>query len=40
MTDQFSNDQFHASSFVQGCNAEYIRQLHTLYAAKITASVR
>jgi 2-oxoglutarate dehydrogenase E1 component len=32
MTDQPSNDQFHASSFLQGQNAEYIEQLHARYS--------
>ncbi|NRB00681.1 MAG: 2-oxoglutarate dehydrogenase E1 component [Rhodobacteraceae bacterium] len=32
MTDQSSNDQFHASSFLQGHNAEYIEQLYARYA--------
>ncbi len=31
MTDHPSNDQFHASSFLQGHNAEYIEQLHAKY---------
>ncbi|WP_438991175.1 2-oxoglutarate dehydrogenase E1 component [Lentibacter sp.] len=33
MTDQSSNDQFHASSFMQGHNAEYLEQLYGQYAA-------
>ena len=33
MTDQSPNDQFHASSFLQGHNAEYVEQLHARYAA-------
>jgi 2-oxoglutarate dehydrogenase E1 component len=33
MTDQSSNDQFHASSFMQGHNAEYLEQLYAQYAA-------
>ena len=33
MTDQSSNDQFHASSFMQGHNAEYLEQLYSQYAA-------
>ncbi len=33
MTDQSSNDAFHASSFLQGHNAAYIDQLHARYAA-------
>ena len=32
MTDQSPNDQFHASSFMQGHNAEYIEQLYARYA--------
>ena len=32
MTDQGSNDQFHASSFLQGHNADYIEQLYARYA--------
>ena len=32
MTDQSSNDQYHASSFLQGHNAEYVEQLHARYA--------
>ncbi|MBL4812455.1 MAG: 2-oxoglutarate dehydrogenase E1 component [Rhodobacteraceae bacterium] len=32
MTDKPSNDVFHASSFLQGTNAEYIEQLHARYA--------
>ena len=32
MTEQSSNDQFHASSFLQGHNAEYIEQLHARFA--------
>lgn len=32
MTEQSSNDQFHASSFMQGHNAEYIEQLYAKYA--------
>ena len=32
MTDQSSNDQFHASSFMQGHNAEYLEQLYGQYA--------
>ena len=31
MTDQSSNDQLHASSFLQGHNAAYIEQLHANY---------
>jgi 2-oxoglutarate dehydrogenase E1 component len=31
MTDQSSNDELHASSFLQGHNAEYIEQLHANY---------
>jgi len=33
MTDQSPNDQFHASSFLQGHNAEYVEQLYARYAA-------
>ncbi|MEM9031255.1 MAG: 2-oxoglutarate dehydrogenase E1 component [Pseudomonadota bacterium] len=33
MTEQSSNDQFHASSFLQGHNAAYIEQLHARFAA-------
>jgi 2-oxoglutarate dehydrogenase E1 component len=32
MTDQSPNDLFHASSFLQGHNAEYIEQLYARYA--------
>ncbi|WP_380057799.1 2-oxoglutarate dehydrogenase E1 component [Falsihalocynthiibacter sp. SS001] len=32
MTDQSPNDQFQASSFLQGHNAEYIEQLYAQYA--------
>ncbi|MEM6482126.1 MAG: 2-oxoglutarate dehydrogenase E1 component [Pseudomonadota bacterium] len=32
MTDQSSNDQFHASSFMQGHNAEYLEQLYARFA--------
>lgn len=32
MTDQSSNDAFHASSFLQGHNAEYVEQLYARYA--------
>jgi len=32
MTDQSPNDVFHASSFMQGHNAEYIEQLYARYA--------
>lgn len=38
MTNQLSNDQLHASSFLQGHNAEYIEQLHANYV-KDPASV-
>ncbi|MEM7057012.1 MAG: 2-oxoglutarate dehydrogenase E1 component [Pseudomonadota bacterium] len=31
MTEASSNEQFHASSFLQGHNAEYIEQLHARY---------
>ncbi|MFA5581816.1 MAG: 2-oxoglutarate dehydrogenase E1 component [Paracoccaceae bacterium] len=33
MTEQSSNDIFHASSFMQGQNAEYLEQLHARYAS-------
>ncbi len=33
MTEQSSNDQFHASSFAQGHNAEYLEQLYARYAS-------
>ena len=32
MTDQSPNDMFHASSFMQGHNAEYLEQLYAQYA--------
>ena len=32
MTEQSPNDVFHASSFLQGTNADYIEQLHARYA--------
>jgi len=32
MTDQSPNDQFRASSFMQGHNAEYLEQLYAQYA--------
>ncbi|WP_272004009.1 2-oxoglutarate dehydrogenase E1 component [Roseovarius sp. ZX-A-9] len=32
MTDHSPNDQFHASSFMQGHNAEYLEQLYARYA--------
>ena len=32
MTDQSPNDSFHASSFLQGHNSEYIEQLYARYA--------
>jgi 2-oxoglutarate dehydrogenase E1 component len=32
MTDHPANDQFHASSFMQGHNAEYLEQLYAQYA--------
>ncbi|MDG4649913.1 2-oxoglutarate dehydrogenase E1 component [Roseibacterium sp. SDUM158017] len=32
MTEQGPNDQFHASSFMQGANAEYLEQLYAQYA--------
>ncbi|MBE3636696.1 2-oxoglutarate dehydrogenase E1 component [Mangrovicoccus algicola] len=33
MTEMSKNDIFHASSFLQGQNAEYIEQLYAIYAA-------
>ena len=33
MTEHSPNDQFHASSFMQGHNAEYLEQLYARYAA-------
>ena len=33
MTDQSPNDLFHASSFMQGANAEYLEQMYARYAA-------
>ncbi|CAN0581054.1 unnamed protein product, partial [Ectocarpus sp. 12 AP-2014] len=33
MTDQSSNDLFHASSFMQGHNAAYLEQLYAQYAS-------
>ena len=32
MTDQSSNDLFHASSFMQGANAQYLEQMYARYA--------
>jgi 2-oxoglutarate dehydrogenase E1 component len=32
MTDQTPNDQFHASSFLQGANSEYVEQLYARFA--------
>ncbi|MEM7075541.1 MAG: hypothetical protein AAF484_10680 [Pseudomonadota bacterium] len=32
MTEQSPNDQFHASSFMQGHNAEYLEQLYARFA--------
>jgi 2-oxoglutarate dehydrogenase E1 component len=32
MTEHSPNDQFHASSFMQGHNAEYLEQLYARYA--------
>ena len=32
MTEQSPNDQFHASSFMQGHNAEYLEQMYARYA--------
>ena len=33
MTEQKPNDQFHASSFLQGANAEYVEQLYARFAS-------
>ncbi|WP_299968258.1 2-oxoglutarate dehydrogenase E1 component [uncultured Roseobacter sp.] len=33
MTDHPANDQFHASSFMQGHNAEYLEQMYARYAS-------
>ena len=40
MTDQSANDQFHASSFLQGHNADYIDQLQARYAADPASRAR
>ena len=32
MTEQSNNSEFHASSFSQGHNAEYLEQLYARYA--------
>ena len=37
MTEQTPNDQLHASSFLQGANAEYVEQLYARYAADPSA---
>ena len=37
MTDQSSNDILHASSFMQGHNAEYLEQLYARYATDPSA---
>jgi len=37
MTDQSANDLFHASSFMQGHNAEYLEQLYARYATDQSA---
>ena len=37
MTEQSKNSQFHATSFMQGHNAEYLEQLYAQYAADPTA---
>ncbi|MEL7099780.1 MAG: 2-oxoglutarate dehydrogenase E1 component [Pseudomonadota bacterium] len=37
MTDQSNNDAFHASSFMQGHNAEYLEQMYARYAADPSA---
>ena len=33
MTEHSPNDQFHASSFLQGANAGYVEQMYARYAA-------
>lgn len=33
MNDQSPNEQFEASSFLQGANADYVEQLYANYAA-------
>ncbi|MEM9427842.1 MAG: hypothetical protein AAGA06_14190, partial [Pseudomonadota bacterium] len=33
MTEHTPNDQFHASSFMQGHNAEYLEQMYARYAS-------
>jgi 2-oxoglutarate dehydrogenase E1 component len=33
MSDQPTNEEFHASSFMQGHNAEYLEQLQAKYAS-------
>ena len=40
MTDQSPNDLFHASSFMQGHNAEYLEQLYARYASDPNAWTR
>ena len=37
MTDHPANDQFRASSFMQGHNAEYLEQLYARYASDPSA---
>ncbi|MGB1234361.1 MAG: 2-oxoglutarate dehydrogenase E1 component [Planktomarina sp.] len=37
MTDHPANDQFHASSFMQGHNAEYLEQIYAKYAQDPTS---
>ncbi|SDE88716.1 2-oxoglutarate dehydrogenase E1 component [Rhodobacter capsulatus] len=37
MNDHTPNDQFHASSFLQGANADYVEQLYARYAADPTS---
>jgi len=37
MTEQSPNNQFHASSFMQGHNAEYLEQLYAQYAGNPAA---
>jgi len=39
MTEQSPNDVFHASSFLQGHNAEYVEQLYARYADNPGAAV-
>ena len=37
MTDHPANDQFHASSFMQGHNAEYLEKMYARYATDPTS---